>query len=224
MKIAQQLLKLGTGALSDAIGKSGGMDHEMKCRSAHPRMAGPAFTVRVHTADILMVAKALSACPRGHVLVVDGQGDRNTALWGGLSTAAAHRKGLAGVVIDGAVRDLADMRKIRFAVYATAVVPNAGGAEYAGEMGVPVQCGGVVVSPGDWIAGDEDGVVVIPAGKLDEAIEGAKRILKAERDIARRIRAGEDIGAILKCDQALAKKSAEEFLPQLRAVHPGFFK
>ena len=73
-------------------------------------MAGPAFTVRIHTADILMVGKALSECPKDHVLVIDGHGECNTALWGGLTTQAALAKGVAGVVIDGAIRDSAEIR------------------------------------------------------------------------------------------------------------------
>jgi RraA family protein len=194
------------------------MDHDLQCRSANPRMAGPAFTVRVHTADILMVGKALSECPPGWVLVVDGQGEKNTALWGGLTTMAAARKGLEGIVIDGAVRDIADIRRSRLPVFARSVAPNAGGAEYAGEVGVPIQCGGVAVLPGDWVVGDDDGVVVVPAARLKEAALVAARILAAERVIARRIRAGEDMGAILKCDEALERKKSATFIPQLRAV------
>jgi len=217
-RLRARIRKLGTGPLSDALGKTGAMDHDMQCRSANPRMAGPAFTLRVHTADILMVAKALSLCPAGHVLAIDGQGEKNTALWGGLTTAAAHRKRLDGVVIDGAVRDLADIRKSPLAVFARAVVPNAGGAEYLGEFGIAVQCGGVVVAPGDWIVGDDDGVVVVPASRLEDAAQIAERILGAEKEIARRIAAGKDIAEILHCDEVLRRKSDEVFLPQLRAV------
>jgi 3-hexulose-6-phosphate synthase/6-phospho-3-hexuloisomerase len=213
-----RIRKLGTGPLSDALGKTGAMDHDMQCRSANARMAGPAFTLRVHTADILMVAKALSLCPAAHVLVIDGQGEKNTALWGGLTTAAAYRKGLEGVVIDGAVRDVADIRRSRLPVFARAVVPNAGGAEYAGEIGASVQCGGVVVAPGDWVVGDDDGIVVVPADRLEEAAATAGRILAAERQIAKQIREGRDIGEILRCDEVLARKASTTFLPQLRAV------
>lgn len=216
-RLRARVRKLGSAALSDAIGKTGGMHHDMQCRSANPYMAGPAFTVRVHTADILMVGKALSLCPAGHVLVVDGRGEKNTALWGGLTTAAAQRKKLEGVVIDGAVRDIADIRRSRFPVFARAVVPAAGGAEYAGETGVVVQCGGVAVTPGDWIVADDDGVVVIPAARLDQACQLARRILAAERIIAQRIRAGGDIGEILRCDELLARKAEGVFVPQLRA-------
>ena len=192
------------------------MDHEIRPRSANPRMAGPAFTVRVHTADILMVSKALSECPKGSVLVVDGRGERNTALWGGLTTAAALRKGLAGIVVDGAVRDIAEIRRSRLPVFARAVVANAGGAEYTGELDVPVQCGGIVVTPGDWLVGDEDGVVVIPIGRLDEAIRIGNSIVEAEKRIAGAIAAGKDLGKVLRVDEVLAAKAKEIFVPQLR--------
>ena len=194
------------------------MNHAIRPRSRNARLAGPAFTVRVHTADILMVAKALSECPKDSVLVIDGHAECNTALWGGLTTQAALIKGLAGVVIDGAIRDSAEIARSRLPVYARAIVANAGGAEYVGELQIPVQCGGVVVNPGDWLVGDDDGVVAIPAAKLDEAIHTAGRILEAESRIALAIRAGQDLGAILQCDDVLDRKATEVFLPQLRAV------
>ena len=106
--VRQRLLSLRPALLSDALGKSGAMDHYIQCFSANCRMAGPAFTARVHTADILMVGKALSDCPAESVLVIDGQGERNTALWGAITTEGARRKGVKGVVIDGAIRDVAD--------------------------------------------------------------------------------------------------------------------
>jgi RraA family protein len=211
-----QLLKFGTGPVSDALGKRFAMDHELRPRSANPRMAGPAFTVQVHTADILMVSKALSECPAGSVLVIDGHGERNTALWGGLTTMLALRKGLAGVVVEGAIRDLGDIRASRLPVFARAVVPNAGGAEYAGHLQIPVSCGGVVVNPGDWLVGDDDGVVVIPVERLAEAVGTATRIVAAERRIAKAIRAGEDLGQLLRVDEILARKAKEVFVPQLR--------
>ena len=209
-------MKLGAGPISDALGKTGAMDHEIRPRSANPRMAGPAFTVRVHTADILMVSKALSECPKGSVLVIDGHGERNTALWGGLTTAAADGKGLAGVVVDGAIRDIAEIRRSRLPVFARAVVANAGGAEYAGELEVPVQCGGIVVNPGDWLVGDDDGVVVIPIKRLEEAIRIGNSIIDAEKRIAAAIAAGEDLGTFMRVDEVLAAKAKEIFVPQLR--------
>src|ERR1700694_1096505 len=137
-------------------------------------MAGPAFTLRVHTADILMVGKALSECPKGSVLVIDGQGELNTALWGAITTACARIKGVEGIVIDGAIRDVALIKRDKLPVFARAVVPNAGGAEYRGEIGIPIQCAGAVVNPGDWIVSDEDGIVVVPQSRLEDTIGAAE--------------------------------------------------
>ncbi len=216
MKARERLLKLGASPVSDALDKGGAMDHEMRPWSANARMAGPAFTVQLHTADILMVSKALAECPAGHVLVIDGHGERNTALWGGLTTLSALRKGLAGVVVDGAIRDLASIRGSRLPVFARAVVPNAGGAQYAGKLQVSVACGGAVVHPGDWLVGDDDGVVVIPASRLEETLEKATRIVEAEKRIAKAIRAGVEVATLLRVDETLERKSKEIFVPQLQ--------
>lgn len=217
-KTASTFMSLGTAALSDALDKSGAMDHGMRCMSDKSRMAGKAFTVRIHTADILMVAKALSDCGKGDVLVIDGRGELNTALWGELTTLAALRKGLAGVVIDGAVRDIAAIRRSRFPVFARAVVPNAGGAEYLGEMNVAVQCGGQVIHPRDWVVGDDDGVVVVPAEQVSRVEERAKQIIKAEKILEQQIRKGADLGRLLRTHEVIQRKQSEVFIPQLRTA------
>lgn len=163
-----------------------------------------------------MVGKAVSTCARGDVLVIDGQGELNTALWGTLITEAARLNGLAGVVIDGAVRDIASIRRDHLPVFARGVVPNAGGAEYSGELNVPIQCGGVPVRPNDWIVGDEDGVVVIPLERLDAVVEKAELLSKLEKRIAHAVRRGMDLASILRYDEVLARKSGDTSLPQMR--------
>lgn len=220
LAIRRQLLKLRTAILSDALGKTGAMDHDMHAYSAACRMAGPAITLRIHTADILMIGKALGLCPKGSVLVIDGQGELNTALWGGATTLSARLAGLAGVVIDGAIRDVAAIGRERIPIFARAVVPNAGGAEYAGEMDVPIQCGGVVVHPGDWVVGDEDGVVVIPQSRLPAVMDAGRRLAEVEKQIDRQIRLGKKLSSILRYDELLHRKSKEAFLPQMRFLAP----
>jgi 3-hexulose-6-phosphate synthase/6-phospho-3-hexuloisomerase len=213
---AQRLMRPGTAALSDGMHKGGAMQHDMQCRSAKASMAGPAFTVRVHSADILMVTPALKECPKGHVLVIDGRGDLNTALWGELTTYSAQGKGLAGVVIDGALRDARQIRKCAFPVFARAVVPNAGGAEYLGEINVTVNCAGQVVRPGDWVVGDEDGVIVIPAETAEAVLTTAERIVAAEKKIERYVRAGAELADLIGVQAAIEQKRAGVFIPQLR--------
>ena len=205
-----------TSLLSDALGKGGAMDHDMRCLSANCRMAGPAVTVRVHTADILMVGITLSQCPKGSVLVIDGQGELNTALWGEVTTLAARLKGLQGVVIDGAIRDLYKIHRDKFPVFARAVVPNAGGAQYAGEINVPVQCGGAIVHPGDWIVGDEDGVVVVPQERLEMVMDAARRLAIVEKKIRKEVGKGKDLATLLRYHELLGKKAKEGVLPQMR--------
>ena len=215
-QIRRKLLMAGTAILSDAMGKTGAMDHDMRPWSRQSRMAGMAFTARVHPADILMVGIALSSCPKGKVLVIDGQGELNTALWGGATTIAAGLKGLAGVVINGAIRDLVEIRNEALPVFARSVVPNAGGAEYAGEINVPITCGGVVVQPGDWVVGDEDGVVVVPIHLLADVLETAQQLLRVEKAIYQEIRRGKDIATLLHYHELVDQKSKKPLLPQMR--------
>ena len=105
-------------------------------------------------------------------------------------------------------------------MFARAVVPSAGGAEYLGEIGVAVQCGGQVVRPGDWLIGDDDGVVVIPAEKLQRTLATAQRIVAAEREIERAIRKGADLGHLLRSQEIIERKKSEISIPQLRVSSP----
>lgn len=215
--LSRRLMRPGTAALSDAMSKGGAMHHDMQCRSALASMAGPAFTVRVHSADLLMIAPALKQCPKGHVLVIDGHGDLNTALWGELTTYSAQGKGLAGVVINGALRDAAKIRPCRFPVFARAKVPNAGGAEYVGTINATVSCAGQVVRPGDWIVGDEDGVIVIPAETTNSVLATAERIVAAEKKIELAIRQGAELADLIGAQAVIDQKLAGVFIPQLRS-------
>jgi regulator of RNase E activity RraA len=134
---------------------------------------------------------------------------------------AARLKQLQGVVIDGAIRDVARIRRDRLPVFARSVVPNAGGAEYIGELNIPIQCGGVVVNPGDWVVGDEDGVVVIPANRLSNVLKKAELLGQIEKQIERAVRRGQDLASILRYHEALERKSREPVLPQMRFTQRG---
>jgi RraA family protein len=220
-RLLKEIRTIRTSLLSDALGKGGAMDHDMRCFSANCRMAGPAVTVRVHTADILMVGITLTHCPKGSVLVIDGQGELNTALWGEVTTLAARLKGLQGVVIDGAIRDLYKIQRDKLPVFARSVVPNAGGVQYPGESQVTVQCGGAIVHPGDWVVGDEDGVVVVPQDRLESVIEAAKRLAIVEKKIEDEVAKGKDLATLLRYHELLEKKTAEGVLPQMRFLEKG---
>ena len=155
--------------------------NRVQCMNAHIRamngspLAGPAFTVRVRAGDNLMLHKAMDMAKPGDVLVVEAQGGMSYAITGYLMISWCRARGLAGMVIDGCVRDIADIARVTdFAVYAVGVTPNGPIKEGGGEINFPVTCGGLVVNPGDVVIGDADGVVVVPLGAAADVLEKAR--------------------------------------------------
>ena len=130
------------------------------------------------------------------MLVIDNQGVTHVACWGELATMSAMERGLAGVVIDGAARDVDDIRKMRFPLFSRAVVPNAGEPKGFGEINAEIRCGGQVVRPGDWVAGDESGVVVIPRERAMEIARRAMEVKKNEERVREEIRRGSTLSRV----------------------------
>jgi 4-hydroxy-4-methyl-2-oxoglutarate aldolase len=159
-----------TAELADAAGAPIAMDARIRPAWPGARLAGPAFTTRTPPGEHRAVREAVERAPAGAVLVVDGGGDLRRALWGDRMAALALERGLAGLVVDGAVRDVEGIEAIGFPVFSAGVVPTPPGRELAGEVGVPVTCGGLEVRPGDWVYADRDGVVVVPHERHDEVV------------------------------------------------------
>jgi 3-hexulose-6-phosphate synthase/6-phospho-3-hexuloisomerase len=121
-----------------------------------------------------------------------------TAVWGELATWSAKLKGLAGVVIDGAVRDYDDLMKIKFPIFSRYVVPNAGEPKGFGEIGAEITCGSQTVRTGDWIIGDDSGVVVVPQEIAQEIANRALDVKEQENRIREEIKHGGSLGSVLK--------------------------
>lgn len=167
----------------------------------HPTipLVGRAFPVMCSN-DYLTVIKALSEAKEGDVLVVDGR-NQTQAVFGELLAAEASRKGLAGAIIDGAVRDLAGMRSLEFPVYYRFVNPQAGRADVIEPPANVVSICGVTVAKGDWVLGDADGVVVIPDSQIDEILAVAEEIDNVENKVFDSIRKGESLTKIMKFEE-----------------------
>lgn len=135
-----------------------------------PRIAGPAFPVRCPAGDNLMVHAAIYRAPRGSVLVVEA-GDVDYAVAGGNVCAVAQKNGIAAFVVDGLIRDLAEVRENHFPVFARGVIPFPGGKDAIDVFNAPVMCGGVRVEPGDIVVVDEEGIAVVPAASKDEILQ-----------------------------------------------------
>ncbi len=153
------------------------------------RAAGPAVTVRTVPGDWAKPVEGIDACQEGDVLVIDAGGEP-PAVWGELATHSARNRGLAAVVVLGAIRDTRDIRAIGLPVYALAVASNAGEPKGFGEIGGTIRREGIECRPGDWVVCDADGVVVVPRKKAVEVANRAMYCLEAEN----RIRAEIDDG------------------------------
>jgi len=187
---------VATANLSDAIGRVGAMEGGIR-RMCGQRMVGPAHTVLTGTGDSSSIHRALVDALPGSVVVVDAQGGTDRAVWGNVLTLAARAQGVIGAVIDGAVRDIDEIAALDFTLFARATCPAGPHKGFRGFHGVPVQCGRVVVNPGDIIVGDADGVTVVPVAQVGTVLAEVERVVTREREWIDRIRAGESSARVL---------------------------
>ena len=188
--IKQRVARLQVSHISDAMARTG-VPTGIRPQGRGFALFGTAFTVRAHPGDNLALHRALDSGPAGQVLVVDGGGFTDIALWGELMSLDAIARGVSGLVIDGAVRDADSFAELGFPVYARAVTPRGPFKTNAGELQIPISCGGVPVSPGDYIIGDDEGLVVIPAERLEAVVFAAESIAAREVELKSRIACGE---------------------------------
>lgn len=173
---------LSPTTLADAMGRDQVMDIGIRpLWQPMPRIAGPACTVRCAPGDNLMLHAAIYRTAPGSVIVVEA-GDVDYAVSGGNVCAVAKRRGIAGFVVDGVIRDLAEVREDRFPVFARGVIPIPGGKRELGMLNGTVRCGGVQVAPGDVVVADEEGIVVVPAAQRERVLEIARS--RVEKDAA----------------------------------------
>ncbi|MCX8204422.1 MAG: orotidine 5'-phosphate decarboxylase [Candidatus Nezhaarchaeota archaeon] len=189
-------LKASTPNISDAMHRRGEMKG-VKPVTQGAKMAGRAFTVRTYPGDWAKPVEAIDQAPPGSVIVIDASGS-DKAVWGELATWSCAVKGIRGVVVDGAVRDVDEIRKLGFPVFARHISPTAGDPKGFGEVGVEITCGGVRVRPGDWVIGDDNGVVVVPSEVAVEVANRALDVLEKENRVREEIRRGSTLSQVLR--------------------------
>jgi 4-hydroxy-4-methyl-2-oxoglutarate aldolase len=172
--------KFPAAILADVAGRRGTLGGRIQALSKSMRVAGPAFTVEVRPGDNLMIHAALVLAKPGDVIVVDGKGDLSCALTGGLMAAHAKAAGIAGFVIDAAVRDTEECAQGDFPIFAAGANPNGPTKGVAGRINFPVSLAGTAVNPGDLIVGDADGVVVLPRESAAQIVAGAQAKIDSE--------------------------------------------
>ncbi|HMK15453.1 MAG TPA: bifunctional hexulose-6-phosphate synthase/ribonuclease regulator, partial [Methanomicrobiales archaeon] len=196
-EIRELLEGVSTPNISDAMHRKGAMQGVLSI-CGDVRMAGRAVTVQTFAGDWAKPVEAIDLAGPGDVIVINNDAGVHVAPWGELATRSCLVKGVAGVVIDGAVRDVDDIRKLKYPVFARAVVPNAGEPKGFGEINAEISCCGQAVRPGDWVVGDENGVVVIPRERAYEVARRAREVQKGEERIREEIARGGTLSSIME--------------------------
>ncbi|AGB04474.1 3-hexulose-6-phosphate synthase family protein [Aciduliprofundum sp. MAR08-339] len=197
-ELRDAFMKVSTPNLSDAMHRKNAIGDLIKLGGG--KVVGRAVTVKTMDGDWAKAVEAIDYANPGEVIVIDA-GDGNTAVWGELATWSCKVKGIEGVVIFGAARDVDEIKKMDYPVFARHIVPNAGEPKGFGEINVELTINGIRIRPGDWVIGDESGIVVVPK---EEAVEIANRaidVMEHENRIREEIKRGNTLSSVIKLEE-----------------------
>lgn len=180
--ILEKFKAIGTCAISDAIKNFNTMHHSIKPIDEGIRFAGNAITVRMRSADNLMLHKAIGLAQEGDVIVVDTCGSETNSILGEMMTRAALKNKVSGIVIDGGIRDILELKSLKAPVFARCITPAVGDKHGPGEINYTISCGGVSVNPGDIVVGDANGVVIVNRDMAEEVLELAKKKIRQDEE------------------------------------------
>jgi 4-hydroxy-4-methyl-2-oxoglutarate aldolase len=190
-----------TCAISDCMGRFNAMTADMCPLFKGIRFVGTAVTVKTLASDLAAAFKAIDLCHPGDVVVIDSRGSVDTAFWGENMAMSAVNRGAVGAVIDGACRDVEELRRLRFPVICKGIVPNVASISGYGHVNVPIQCAGVPVHPGDILVVDGNGVVVVPKDAAPDVLAKARQLLATEHILQEKIKTGATIGELINIDE-----------------------
>lgn len=195
--VKEILKKVSTANISDALHRGGYIKGIKSILNENVKIAGRCITVRTYPGDWAKPVEAIDIAEEGDIIVIDA-GGTEIACWGELATHSCIIKKVEGVVIYGGVRDVEEIRKLKFPVFAKFITPLAGEPKGFGEINVPIKIEGQIISPGDWIVGDSDGIVVIPKENLVEITNRAMDVLERENRIRKEIEEGGTLSSVME--------------------------
>ncbi|MFQ5964858.1 MAG: 3-hexulose-6-phosphate synthase [Candidatus Scalinduaceae bacterium] len=186
--IRKILEKVSTANISNGSHRKKGITG-FQCISLKNKMIGQAVTVRTYPGDWAKPVEAIDKAEKGDVIVIDS-GGVGPAVWGELATHSAIQREISGVIVNGAIRDSNEIKSLSFPAFAKLVMPNAGEPKGFGEIGIPINISGITINHGDWIVGDNDGIIVIPKQEAKEMANHAMDCLERENRIRKEISQG----------------------------------
>lgn len=188
MDLLERLREFTTPELCDGAGLYHSMDYRIKPQVCYEKIVGRALTVDVPSGEGSIVADAILHVKPGDILVVGGHGNCDCSYWGDHRSICAKMMGAAGVVIDGAFRDVEGCREAGFPVYAKGLTCGTAGKSGVGAINVPISCGGVTVHPGDIVVADANGVCVLRPEESESVMERALRKREAQERVIEEMR------------------------------------
>ena len=189
--LVAQAARFQPAIFSDINGRRGALHGRIQALRPRMQVAGPALTVEVRPGDNLMIHAAMAMAKPGDVLVIDGKGDQTSALMGTIMMTACRQLGIAGVIVDGAVRDSLEIDEMDFPVFSVGTNPNGPTKNIGGRIGHPISCGGVSVKAGDFVLADADGIVVVERDQLAQLIPAAHKKVEDEAKRIAQIQQGQ---------------------------------
>lgn len=202
--IREALEMVSTANISDAMHRTGDL-LGLRPVTRGVKLVGPVVTVRTYPGDWAKPVEAIDIACEGEVIVIDA-GATGPALWGELATHSSRQRKLAGVVVDGAVRDTPEIMELRFPVWTRLIMPTAGEPKGFGEINVPIKISGIRIHPGDWAVGDDDGVVILPKARAAEFANRAMDVLEKENRLRGEITRGSTLSQVAYLEKWEKKK------------------
>lgn len=197
--IRKALMQVSAPNVADAMHKKGAMVGILPVKPGL-KCVGPAFTCRTIDGDWAKTVEAIEKAEAGDVIVIDA-GSRHISPWGELATWSCKMRGISGVILDGPARDIDDIMDMDFPIFSRSKAPNAGEPKGFGELQVEIECGGMLVRPGDWIIADDSGVMVIPKERAVEIANRALDVKERENRIREEIRRGSTLSEVLELEK-----------------------
>ncbi len=191
LETATKIGATGAATVHEAIGRRGYLGADIQARSPGARIGGTAVTVLSHPGDNMMIHAAVEVCQEGDILVVANTAPSTHGMFGDLLATSLMVRGVRGLVMDAGVRDLADLNEMGFPGWSRHISCQGTVKATPGSVNVPISIGGVVINPGDVISADDDGVVAVPRGEADWALEKSEARIANEAATRARLEAGE---------------------------------